>query len=244
MWFKKRLVSSVEGIITTKKILLHKLGGSGQIGFFSCDQCVVLYFLKKKERKKNLKGLVIISSYLQLLGQLCSDALQQRNSGFLCSQQDELHISVSTEQQAFGENAYPHHSLQHPRWALSAAQKDQNNRHEGLTLQKLLSISKCFLHFSMCRTLRWRLKNAATISTGVCGTKRRFDFHLINLPQKIKRGEELVKKKNLYALKMKICFQKSEQRAGYLPGYQKQLGGDQLSSRVGLFLLQSKERVL
>lgn len=47
--------------------------------------------------------------YLQFLGQLLGDALQEGDGGFLSSQKDELNISVPTQQQAFGQDAHPHH---------------------------------------------------------------------------------------------------------------------------------------
>lgn len=97
----------------------------------------------------------------------------------------------------------------------------------------------------MCGTLRRRLKNAATatISTGVCGTLHKFDFNIINLPQKINRAEKSwLKKKSL-------CFENENRLpkdwteswlidsrfTSDMTRYQKQLSGDLLSSRVGLF---------
>lgn len=56
-------------------------------------------------------GFSVRFSYRQFFRQLVGDALQQRDGGLLRSQQDELHISVPTKQQAFGQDAHPHHAF-------------------------------------------------------------------------------------------------------------------------------------
>lgn len=55
-------------------------------------------------------------AYRQLAGQLLLDPLQQGVRGLLGAQQDQLYTVVPAKDQALGQNANPHHSLEHPRW--------------------------------------------------------------------------------------------------------------------------------
>lgn len=55
-------------------------------------------------------------AYRQLSGQLLLDPLQQGVRRLLGAQQGQLYTVVPAKDQALGQNANPHHSLEHPRW--------------------------------------------------------------------------------------------------------------------------------
>lgn len=67
--------------------------------------------------------------YQELLGQLLSDPLQQGAGGLLGAEQDQLHVPVSPKEEAFPQEADPHHAFQDPsRGAGTAVETNPQTR--------------------------------------------------------------------------------------------------------------------